>query len=182
MRGSFTASVAFALLASVVLFSTAAVGQDASGIPACAISCFIAAVPASHCSLDDRVCQCTTGRDAIQRSVAQCAPKVCGPDDLAKIKPAVKAICLQHGITLDALPPTPSPAAASTAMPSVQAATTGVASNGTANTTTSGGVPKFTNGATAAKAARDRGGWVWAVGAAVGVSVVVGMGIRIGGL
>ncbi|KAF2473096.1 uncharacterized protein BDR25DRAFT_302108 [Lindgomyces ingoldianus] len=97
----FTAAV-FAAVASLAFVN----GQDLTGIPSCALSCFAVAVPASGCSLTDTKCQCTTGQQKITDSVSACVPSKCSAEDQAKLVPAVEALCAKAGITVTNLPTT----------------------------------------------------------------------------
>ncbi|KAF2191002.1 hypothetical protein K469DRAFT_732524 [Zopfia rhizophila CBS 207.26] len=155
----FTATV-FAFAASLALVGA----QDLTGIPPCAISCFAAALPASGCSATDTKCQCTTGKDAITKSVATCIPSKCSADDQSKVLPAAEAICAKAGITVSG---------DNTASATAGASATGVASNVTA---TASGVRSATGTASAQQTTNAAIANVAGLGAvAFGIAAVLGL-------
>ncbi|CAN9079262.1 unnamed protein product [Alternaria alternata] len=88
-----------------VAASLAFVGaQDLSGIPQCAIPCFVAALPGSNCGVTDTKCQCTSGRSAIENSLLTCAPERCQPAEISSLAPAVSSLCGAAGVTLSDIP------------------------------------------------------------------------------
>merc|ERR1712137_736083 len=100
-----------------VAASLAFVGaQDLSGIPQCAIPCFVAALPSSNCGVTDTNCQCTSGRSAIENSLLTCAPERCEQSEISSLAPAVSSLCAAAGVTLSDIP---------TAVPSSGASMTG---------------------------------------------------------
>ncbi|KAF2712401.1 hypothetical protein K504DRAFT_203742 [Pleomassaria siparia CBS 279.74] len=122
MKFSFSA-IAFA--ASIAFVNA----QDVTGIPTCALTCFATAVPAAGCSLTDTKCQCTTGKDSITASLTSCVPGKCSADDIAKINPAVEAICANAGVTLSNLPTAASSGASAASTASRTASVTGTKSS-----------------------------------------------------
>lgn len=67
-------------IAGLTLLVAAASAQS---IPACADSCFSAAVAQSGCSATDTLCQCTTGLTSITNNVTPCLLKsTCTSSDL----------------------------------------------------------------------------------------------------
>ncbi|KAF2828786.1 hypothetical protein CC86DRAFT_368923 [Ophiobolus disseminans] len=98
MRFSISAIFAFATSFALVA------AQDLSGIPSCAIPCFLPAVQGSGCSLTDARCQCTTGRESITNSLFTCTPSRCSASDIANIASAVQALCANAGVTLTNIP------------------------------------------------------------------------------
>ncbi|KNG49607.1 CFEM-like protein [Stemphylium lycopersici] len=67
-----------------VVASVAFVGaQDLSGIPQCAIPCFVAALPKSNCGVTDTKCQCTSGKSAIENELLTCAPERCEQSEIS---------------------------------------------------------------------------------------------------
>nr|WLA78201.1 CFEM4 [Alternaria solani] len=91
-----------------VAASFALVGaQDLSGIPQCAIPCFVAAIPGSNCGVTDTNCLCTTGRPAIESTLLTCAPERCDENEISSLTPAVSSLCAAAGVTISNIPTSP---------------------------------------------------------------------------
>ncbi|KAH7356222.1 hypothetical protein BKA66DRAFT_250480 [Pyrenochaeta sp. MPI-SDFR-AT-0127] len=103
--------------------------QDLTGVPTCALPCFVAALPASGCGITDTVCQCTTGREAITNSILGCAPSRCAESDVASIAPAVQALCAKAGVTITDVPTAASTASGSAAATSAASSSANAASS-----------------------------------------------------
>ncbi|EOA82950.1 hypothetical protein ACJQWK_04695 [Exserohilum turcicum] len=128
--------------AATLAMTSAQSQPDLSGIPSCALPCFVSALPKSGCGATDIKCQCTTGRDAIQAEVQKCSVEKCSQDDLAKLTSAVAKLCQSGGVTLSNVPSVSTPAAASAsgssaAGSSAPAASTPAASGTSARASTS---------------------------------------------
>ncbi|KAF2852758.1 hypothetical protein T440DRAFT_17358 [Plenodomus tracheiphilus IPT5] len=102
--------------------------QDLSAIPQCALPCLISAVPASGCTANDVTCQCTTGQAKLAESIAKCVPGACGPEDQAKLAPALAGICAAAGVTVSAAP-SAAPSGVSSAVASLQSGLSSAASS-----------------------------------------------------
>ncbi|KAF1837069.1 hypothetical protein BDW02DRAFT_566493 [Decorospora gaudefroyi] len=157
----FQATTLLAVVASLAVFVHA---QDLSGVPECAIPCFVAALPDSNCGVTDTECQCTTGRDAITNSLLECAPRRCEAGKLVSLVPAVSSLCAAVGVTISDVP---------TSLPSSIASTTGSASDASATSEISG-----TGTATGAEATPTNAAAGKAVGygaVALGMAAVFGL-------
>ncbi|KAF1948006.1 hypothetical protein EJ02DRAFT_10263 [Clathrospora elynae] len=149
----FQATV-FAVAASLAMVGA----QDLSGIPSCALPCFVAALPGSNCAISDTKCQCTTGREAIQNSLLTCAPQRCQGEDITKLAPAVEKLCEAVGVTISDVPTAPvsSGYAAPTGSASMSASMSHVSGSKTASksaSATGSGAPAQTTNAAAANVA-----------------------------
>ncbi|OAL43662.1 hypothetical protein IQ07DRAFT_666090 [Pyrenochaeta sp. DS3sAY3a] len=147
--------------------------QDLSGVPTCAIPCFVAALPGSGCGITDTVCQCTTGRESIQNSILSCAPQRCSESDVATIASAVQTLCANAGVTISNVPtaaPTsgttlPSGSSAASAATTVLSGTRTMSMTASRSATGSAPASQSTG---AAVGGRDVSGWGGVVGLLVG--------------
>ncbi|KAJ4382020.1 hypothetical protein N0V86_002346 [Didymella sp. IMI 355093] len=155
----FSTIAAFATSLAVVSAQT----PDLSAVPNCAVSCLVAAVPDSGCSVTDVKCQCTTGQAALAKSVESCVPTKCSAEDAAKVLPALVGICQQAGISVS-VPESATSAAASAASSAAGSMTSAASASHSASmaSSMSGSMASRTSGAASATS-----GVVESTGAAV---------------
>jgi len=79
--------------AIVLSLSTFAFAQSIADLPSCSISCFTTAIASSGCGATDTKCQCTTGKDAITKTITPCLLKACSQDDATKTATVSAQIC-----------------------------------------------------------------------------------------
>ncbi|KAG9191719.1 hypothetical protein G6011_10453 [Alternaria panax] len=142
--------------------------QDLSGIPQCAIPCFVAALPGSNCGVTDTVCQCTSGSSAITNSLLTCAPERCEQNEISSLVPAVSSLCAAVGVTLSNIP---------TALPSSgSAAATGSASTSQVSGSRTSGSASPTGSQSAEQTANAAASKLASYGVvAVGMAAVFGL-------
>ncbi|PSS24963.1 hypothetical protein M430DRAFT_39128 [Amorphotheca resinae ATCC 22711] len=124
----------YSLLALAVA-ATSAYAQDLSTIPSCALSCLIAAIPATGCQTTDFPCVCKAA-GVLTPQVTPCAEKSCSAADIAALPSDLESFCSQAGVTITISVPS-SAAASSTAASSSSSASSSAPATSSAATTSS---------------------------------------------
>ncbi|KAF2663267.1 hypothetical protein BT63DRAFT_484354 [Microthyrium microscopicum] len=78
---------------AILALASVAFAVDLSSLPTCSLTCFAQGAAVAGCNLNDVVCQCTTGKNALTASVTPCVDKACSAADQAATVSASLSIC-----------------------------------------------------------------------------------------